>query len=482
MGTIRYLGLPALIAVLFIILASNSAIITTALPATGALWVGKSLQVASWLLCAFFLNRLLERFFWDGLVARWLHRSPPRLVMQLCGLAVYLGAFGGVLAWVFNQPVTAFWATSGAVGVVIGFALQNLILDTFSGLAIHLERPFSVGHWINVRTRMGEFIGRVEETNWRTTRLWTTDRNLIIIPNSYMTTTVVVNFSLPTELARFELEFLFDFNVPTDRVIRVLQAAAMSAVGPGGPLATPAPKVRIDNVSEEGINYKLRYYLYPGETSPSKARNVIIGKVMHHLRHSGISLTYPKRDVYVADMPWRQKDWEYQKDQIRQLQRLSLFKLLGEDDLDFLASEMKVDHYPAGHTIVSENDQGSSMYVLAEGMLEVLINQEDNTPLQVAILEPGDFFGERSMLSGEPRSATVKCAIESVVGEITKDAIGRLIDRNSAVAQLLSLAAAKRQAENSAVLLASGDSKESFVEKETAHIFSSLKRFFKLGA
>jgi small-conductance mechanosensitive channel/CRP-like cAMP-binding protein len=463
-------------------LSVNSTALTAALPVTAALWVSKSLQVASWLLGAFLLNRLFERFLWNGLVARSLHRAPPRLVVQLCSVAVYLGAFGGILSNVFNQPVTAFWAASGAVGMVVGFALQNLILDTFSGLAIHLERPFSVGDWINVQTRMGTFIGRVEETNWRTTRLWNTDRNLIIIPNSFMTTTVVVNFSMPTAIARFELDFLLDFNVPTDRVLRVLQAALMSAVGPGGPLAEPAPKVRIDSVSEEGIKYKLRYFLSPVETSPSKARNTILGKVMQHLHHSGISLTYPKRDVFVADMPWRQKDWKNQKDQIRQVQRLALFKLLSEDDLEFLTSEMKVEHYPRGHTIVSEKDEGSSMFILAEGMLEVLIAQEDKAPLKVAVLEPGDFFGEKSMLSGEPRSATVATTTESVVGEITKDAIGRLISRNPDVAQLLSLAVAQRQAENNAMLIASGDSKESYVEKEAAHIFSSLKRFFKLGS
>jgi small-conductance mechanosensitive channel len=269
-------------------------------------------------------------------------------------VAVYLGAVGAILAWVFNQPVTAFWAASGAVGVVIGFALQNLILDTFSGLAIHLERPFKVGAWINVHTRMGEFIGRVEETNWRTTRLWTTGRNVVVVPNNFMTTTVVVNFSLPDDLARFELEFLFDFNVPTARVVRVLTAGVLSAVGPAGPLAEPAPKVRFDSVSEEGISYKVRYFLNPNVTSPAKARDATLGKIMSHLHHSGLSLTYPKHDVYVADMPWRQKDWAHHKDQTRQLQRLSLFSVLSMDDLEFLASQMKVRQHSKGQVIVSE--------------------------------------------------------------------------------------------------------------------------------
>ncbi|MCB1646290.1 MAG: mechanosensitive ion channel family protein [Pseudomonadales bacterium] len=480
MGTLRFLAIPTILTTLLVAMANSAPALTTALPENVAYWILKGLQTAGWIAGAWLLNRLLDRFFWGGLIKNSLKREPPRLIVQLFGVAIYLTAFGVILAWVFDQPVTAFWATTGGLGVVVGFALQNLILDTFSGLAIHLERPFTVGDWINVRTRMGEFIGRVEETNWRTTRLWTTERNLIIIPNSYMTTTIVVNFSLPNKFARFELDFLIDFNVPTDRVVRVLEAALKSAIGDKGPLADPAPKVRIDKVDEEGVTYRARYYLDPGLVSPAKARHTILTKVMNHLHHSGIALTYPKQDVYIADMPWRQKDWEYQKDQIRQLQRLSLFRLLNEDDLDFLASEMKVVQHKQGHTIVTQHAEGSSMYILAEGILDVEITTEDNRQLKVATLEPGDFFGEKSLLTGELRSATVTCAMDAVVGEITKETISRLIERNPDVAQLLSVAVARRAAENTTALLSSGKSQEEFVENETARIFDGLKRFFKL--
>lgn len=173
--------------------------------------------ITLWLTGAWLFNRLLTLAFWNGLVGHALGRNPPRLIIQLGGVIVFLVAISGIVRFVFGESVTAIWATSGAIGLVVGFALRNLILDTFSGLAIHLERPFKVGDWINCHTRMGPYIGRVEETNWRTTRLWTTGRNILIVPNSYLTTTLITNFSMPGTAARFEMDFVLDFSVPTER-------------------------------------------------------------------------------------------------------------------------------------------------------------------------------------------------------------------------------------------------------------------------
>jgi small-conductance mechanosensitive channel len=295
--------------------------------------IAKSLKivanVAIWLAGAWLFNRLLEMMFWQGVVGHALGRNPPRLVIQLTGVLVFLLALSGIVRFVFGESVTAIWAASGAIGIVVGFALRNLILDTFSGLAIHLERPFKVGDWITCHARMGDYIGRIEETNWRTTRLWTTSRNIIIIPNSYLTTTLITNFSMPETPARFEMTFVLDFSVPSERAIRILSAAVVSAIGRKGPLADPPPKVRVDEVSKYGVEYKMRYFLEPADVSPSKARDTITRAVLEHINQAGIALSYPRQDVFYARMPWRHKDWSYLKDQIHQLQSLSLFTHLG---------------------------------------------------------------------------------------------------------------------------------------------------------
>ncbi|HEY9078820.1 mechanosensitive ion channel family protein [Magnetovibrio sp.] len=449
------------------------------LPASWEIPASQAAQTLVWLSGAYLFNRLIVLIIWQGFVTKTLGRNPPRLIVQLSGVVVFFLALSGILANVYDQSVTALWATSGALGLIIGFALRNLILDTFSGLAIHMERPFKVGDFINCHTRFGEYVGRVEETNWRTTRLWTTSRTMVIIPNSFLTTTIVTNFDMPDLVGRFQIDVVLDFSVPTDRALRILGAALTQSIGNAGPLAHPAPKVRANGISPHGIEYRLRYFLNPTKVTPSKARNTIIANIASHLNHAGLSLTPPRRDVFLARMPWRQRNWNYDKDQVHQLGRLSLFSSLAEEDLIFIAERMTVKSMSRGDVVVREGEMGDSMFILAEGLLEVFIDQDDGSRLQVADLGPGTFFGEKSMLTGEKRSATIVCAADSVLCEITKANMSELMESNPEVAPLLSHAIAEREIHNIAVLSDTAQADLSLQVDEAAGAFlTKIRAFF----
>lgn len=486
MSAIRFLWLRLVFFAAALLLALEFDLIfdLSGLPKDWADYGQKLVGVIVWITIAMLAVRLVKVLFWDGFVRRLAHQNPPRLVIQLGNLVIWFLAASGAMTYTFNQPVTAFWTASGALGLVIGFALRNLILDTFSGVAISMERPFSVGDFITVHSRMGNFIGRVEETNWRTTRLWTTDRNMIIVPNSFMTTTIVTNFARPADQSRFELDFVLDFSVNSARAIRVISAAARQAIGSKGPLTDPAPKVRINKVTDYGVEYRLRYYLEPASVSPSKARNTILTAVLDHLAKAGMTLSYPKTDVFNATMPWRQKTWTNRKDQVSQLGNLSLFAALSESDLEFLASHMLVHDVRRKEVLVSMGDQGDSMFILAEGMLDVCILDQEGNEIRVAELAPGTFFGEKSLLTGDPRSATVMAATEAVVCEITRDTMSNLLEQNIKVAELLSRAVAARELENSdAMARASDRDQAENLEQETNQFLGKLLDFFgkKMG-
>jgi len=440
-------------------------------------------QIAVWLTAALLFNRLLEMLLWNGIVRRTLGRTPPRLIIQLTSVVVFLMAISAILRFVFGESVTAIWAASGAIGLVIGLALRNLILDTFSGLAIHLERPFKVGDWINCHTRMGPFIGKVEETNWRTTRLWTTSRNMVIIPNSFLTTTLITNYSMPGTVSRFEMDFVLDFSVSAERALRILSAALVSTIGSSGVLAAPPPKVRVNGTTEHGVQYRLRYYLEPAEVSPSKARNAVTQAVLKHIAQAGLTLPYPRRDLFLARMPWRNRNWSFLKDQIRQLKSVSLFSSMDDDELEFIAKHMSVHSLDRGSVIVKQGEQGSSMFLLAEGLLEVLITKADGTEVKVAELAPGTFFGEKSLLTGEPRSATVITVAESVVCEITKNCIASLFELNPDLADTLGRAVVERDLQNE--LLLSRATKEEVNAKVSSVVgkfVEKMKLFFGQSA
>lgn len=443
----------------------------------------QTIEISVWLTSAWLINRIIVLIIWDGFFTYTYGRQPPRLIVQLGGVVIFLIALSGIIASVFGQEVTALWATSGAVGVVIGFALQNLILDTFSGLAINVERPFKIGDWINVHTRFGEYIGRVVETNWRTTRLWTTERSTIIIPNSFITKTIITNFSKPEGENRFELDFILDFSVDNERAIRIINTGVRASIGERGPLADPPPKVRASEVTKYGVLYKARYYLNTVDVSPSKARNTIINNVLDHIRHAGLTLSYPKRDMFYARMPWRQQNWNVPMDQARQLRKISLFSTLEKEDIEFIISRMLVQAHAKNDVIVNQGKEGDSMFILAEGLLEVSVKSSDGKNLKIADLAPGTFFGEKSMLTGERRAATVTCTTEAVVCEITKETMTELFHKNARTAELLSHAIAIREVQNRETINnMERDQISGEVDQETSRFLLLIRDFFGIAS
>ena len=86
------------------------------------------------------------------------------------------------------------FATTAVGAVVIGFALQDTLGNLFAGLAIQIEKPFRVGHWV----RVADTDGQVSEITWRATKVRTKAGNFVIVPNSTLSNDTIINYSEPT--------------------------------------------------------------------------------------------------------------------------------------------------------------------------------------------------------------------------------------------------------------------------------------------
>ncbi len=414
-------------------------------------------SVGLWFSAAFLLNRLITVCFWDGLVARAIKGRVPRLLKDLTAFITYVIAGTGVVAVVFNRPVTGFWATSGVVGVVLGFALRNIILDIFTGLAVNVDRPYALGDWIMITDVPGtedNLIGCVSEINWRTTRLRTTDNNMLVVPNSIMGQKVVTNFMTPGERSRFELDFTLDFSIPSERVIRVLTAAVRAVAGEEeGPLADPPPKARVTGITDLGVQYRVRYWIVPRDVSPPRARHTVLSSILDHLRQAGLTLAYPKQDAYYAAMPKRQFETAALDDRRELLSRVPRFQALEPSEIARLAEELLVRRFANGTDLTHEGDRAESMFIVVEGLLgESAFSEKHAREMQVGKLVPGDFFGEMSLFTGEPRSTTVRALTDVVAYEITKEPMKRLLQARPGLVDDLGAILAERQAEARRVL------------------------------
>jgi len=264
--------------------------------------LSRAFDVLWWVFPAMLVNVAIDRFVWKPAEASS-GRPVPTLLRYSVASVVYVLAFFGVVAFVYDYRLTGLLATSGVLAMVVGLAVQLNITNIFAGVALNLERPFRVGDWIMIHGRTPDpehgVIGMVVDINWRTTRLRTADDTEIVIPNGAISEKTITNFMSPGEMSRFELFFSVDQSVPPETVIPVIQGALASVTGAekGGPLADPAPTTRIHRATENGVEYVVRYRLVPREVSPHKARHTINEAVIRSLREAGIELAIPRRRI-----------------------------------------------------------------------------------------------------------------------------------------------------------------------------------------
>ncbi len=407
--------------------------------------ISKAFAIGLGLAFAWLCVRLIEVFILRSLEAR-LKTTIPRLLKDIAAVMVFIVTGITLAKVVFNQPVTAVWATSGVLAFVLGLALQNTIADLFCGIALNVDQPFRINEWIEIHPRSVEPLrGCVTEISWRSTRIRRTNNTLVLVPNSVLCASVLINLSRPEPRSRFDLVLCFDYGIPEERVLRVLLAGVKAT---SGILETPPPKVLVHHLTDKGVEYKVRYWVDPLVTSPRRARHRVVSSVLGQLFQAGITPAYEKQDLFLSRMPNRQLDRSVDRQTL--VQRTAIFSVLNPAECQGLSERMVERQYQTGEVLVQQGDQGDSMYILVEGLLSVNLEQADDAQaVKLAQITPGQFFGEMSLLTGEKRSATVQATTDVVVFEITKHDLSPLLESRPEIAvELSKIIAERRQAQD----------------------------------
>lgn len=440
------------------------------------------LHAAVWLCGAWGVNRLIGVVVWDGVASRWFNGSVPRLLRDVTALLVLLIAVTGIVAFVFQKSVAGIWATSGAVGILLGIALKDVILDVFTGLAMNVDRPFSLGDWIRLHENgVDGAIGQVTQISWRTTRLRTEENMLVVIPNSRFGQLVVTNYSAPTDPTRFEVLFDIEYWIPVDRVRRVLLAALWEAQMTDGFVTEPPPNVLFQQTNNCGFQYRLQYWIKPWQPfAPNRAKDIVQRLAVKHLQCAGIPIAFPKQELAIKQMV-ESTAIDPLADRRRLLLHVPLFSALPPSELTFLAQSMRQRPFKNGDALIQQGEAGDSMFLLWEGLLGVWVDIRNNGhPVRVAQIGPGDFFGEISLLTGEARTATIRAECEGCVFEITKECMTELFRQHPQLMDSMSRTVAERRVENDRLQVHVVESeKERQTESLAKQIKERIRSFFR---
>ncbi len=408
---------------------------------------------------AWLISRIIGVYFWQWFIERRIQGKIPRLLKTIVSTIIFLIALFLIVSIVFKKSISGLLATTGVLGIILGFALRGTIESAFTGVTMSIDPIFRIGDLVLLRDLL-DGPAEVVEMSWRYTCFRDGNDNLIFVPNNLTNNAIVINFSRPQTLSAFTLPIsIYILTIPIERVMRILEAALKSVDSIS---ETPESKVRIKNIEDGFVEFEMKYWFDIATTSLKKTKNELYLSLIHHLSMVGLNM---------ESTSWRYRDQFVQitnegiapekiRDQLAQtpfpllsseetLKKIELFSTLSDAEYLALAKQLNMQTIKQGSVIVNQEDNGDSMFIVVEGLARVLIQvKETKAWVPTAKLIPGSYFGEMSLLLGEPRSARVVAVTDCYLYEITKEAMQHMFSSHPNLVAVLSEKIAERQIQN----------------------------------
>ena len=192
----------------------------------------------------------------------------------------------------FNYDVMSLLATLGLGTLAIGLAAKDTLSQLVSGLILLIDRPFRIGD--RIRLANGQ-VGDVQDIGLRSTKLLATDSTVMIIPNSDLCNSVVVNMVRPTPAARGQIELGVGYDTDIDAVKIMLKELAADTEGV---LAEPAPVVQFVSFGDSALELQLFFWV----ATPARLSAVtdqLNSAILRKLREENIDIPFPARTIYL---------------------------------------------------------------------------------------------------------------------------------------------------------------------------------------
>ena len=417
---------------------------------------------------------LVNRYVWDFYFEKKRQTAIPNFLREVVGGVIFLIVLLFILSYGYHAEtqLKGLLAGSGVVAIIVGFAGQNLFAGIIGGISIQINRPYKVGDWLKV----GDTYGEVREINWRSTRLCTNDAITLDIPNNEMVSHQIVNLSYPNRAHFMRLYMAAEYGAPPNRVKDALMRATIQVPGVE---KDPPPQIFVSEYGDSGIIYQIKFTMMT-HAGYYEARDAIYTNAWYEFRRRKITIPFPQRTLHIDRKPARLADEGHHE--ARQILRGEpLFDCLSDEQLNQLVGQAHLSIFGRGEPVIEEGSPGDSMFVLLRGAAKVFVSK-NGSKIQVAKLGAGDCFGEMSLLTGEPRSATVRADGDCYVMEIGKPVMAEVLRDAPSCLEKLSELLAQRKMETEGVLKEAGRSDEHAIKERqyTATFLDRLRTFFQL--
>lgn len=256
------------------------------------LTIGLFLGLTISIVLVFIVSELARRFLANKILARY--KIELGIRQSIAAFFKYLLIIIGLITILQNSNVdlSALGILAGAIGVGIGFGLQNITNNFISGLIILLERPIKVGDRIEV----DEVYGDVEKISARSTTILTNDNISIIVPNSQFIDNSVINWSHNDSNIRFNIPVGVSYKEDPDKIKRILLEVVKEYPGV---LMKPEPDVLFDKYNDSSIDFNLRVWTTEYTNKPNVLKSQLYYAIFKKFAEENVEIPFPQRDLHI---------------------------------------------------------------------------------------------------------------------------------------------------------------------------------------
>lgn len=403
-----------------------------------------------------------------------LRLQPPRILEDILIVVAYL-VWGLLRLRYAGLDLGSLVATSAVITAIIAFSMQDTLGNILGGIALQLDDSIHIGDWIKV----DDVSGRVVEVHWRHTAVRTRNGEVVILPNSLlMKSKFVVVGSADIPQWRRWVYFSLSIDIPPQRVIAAVEKALGSA-----DIAlvsrTPPPNCVLMDFKEGIAAYAVRYWLTDALADDPTDSHVRV-HLYAALQRQGWRIMPPAHEVRLQG-PDAERDSRAQEQELairrKHLSRIKLFGHLSAAEIDHLAQSLTYAQFVKGDVMTRQGAVAHWLYVLIDGEADVWYEAEGLPRRHLTTLTAGNVFGERGMLTGEPRRATVTARTDAECYRIDKKNFEKIMEARPEMAEAFAHIMTEQDKEREAVQkeLAALDH-----DQHRARLLQSIRRFFRL--
>lgn len=431
------------------------------------------------LVIAWIVFRLISLIFIDPINEKR-ERALPRIIKDIIIAVIFLAAIAVIVTQVYNKSILSLGVLSISTWTCAGLAAKDMIADCLYSISTDIQGNFEVGDWVQFPDGA---IGQILTLKLGGVSLLMPNDTVLFISNVALNTTPMINLCRPTKDYFLGVSVVLDHDVPVDRARRILQAAACSSPG----VFNNDASVFAQGVQSNGVVYDI-FFRIPHRGVWLESRHQLVSSVTKHLHKFGLKVSQITGEINVRALENTSEIHFNDSFVTNPLETLKMSKLLdhcSEDLQEEFSKRMKLRQFKKKETIVKAGDDGETMFIIAEGIVDVQLDlsgqienkeEQEKQTHRIACLVDGEYFGEMALLKGEKRTADVIARTDVVLYEIDRETIKTFIEQYPNFAEKLSLSLLARDSMNIETM-ANAVERKAKEEKAISEFVQACKKF-----